>query len=147
MQAALPKLGRAFTFPASKTAGAAAACMNRILPAHNETGSHFSTDLKGGVKMLDQRTIEIVKSTAPVLKQNSEAIGKRFYQLLFGNHPELSNLFNQTNQKRGIQQKSLAHSVYVSGEHIDQLESIQPIPHELPISIGRSESYRNSTPS
>ncbi|GGA42495.1 flavohemoprotein [Kroppenstedtia guangzhouensis] len=77
--------------------------------------------------MLDQRTIEIVKSTAPVLKQNSEAIGKRFYQLLFGNHPELSNLFNQTNQKRGIQQKALAHSVYVSGEHIDQLESIQPI--------------------
>lgn len=77
--------------------------------------------------MLDQKTMEIVKSTAPVLKQNSEAIGKRFYQLLFGQHPELSNLFNQTNQRRGIQQKALAHSVYASGEHIDQLDSIKPV--------------------
>ncbi|OYD06662.1 NO-inducible flavohemoprotein [Paludifilum halophilum] len=77
--------------------------------------------------MMNAQTIEIVKSTAPVLKKHSEAIGKRFYQLLFGNHPELYNLFNQTNQRRGIQQEALAHSVYASGEHLDHLEAIRPI--------------------
>ncbi len=52
--------------------------------------------------MLDQKTIEIVKSTAPVLKEHSTEIGKRFYKLLFTKVPDLYNLFNQTNQKRGI---------------------------------------------
>ena len=77
--------------------------------------------------MLDNKTMEIIKTTAPVLKKNSEAIGKRFYQLLFSNHPELLHVFNHSNQKRGLQQRSLAHSVYVSGEHIDHLEDMKPL--------------------
>ncbi|MDA8351654.1 MAG: NO-inducible flavohemoprotein [Firmicutes bacterium] len=76
---------------------------------------------------MNSQTIEIVKSTAPVLKEHSKAIGKRFYQLLFASHPELYNLFNQTNQRRGIQQEALAHSVYASGENLDHLEAIRPI--------------------
>ncbi|MBH8609022.1 NO-inducible flavohemoprotein [Thermoactinomyces sp. CICC 10521] len=76
---------------------------------------------------MNSRTIQIVKATAPILQKHSEAIGKRFYQLLFGSHPELYNLFNQTNQRRGIQQKALAHSVYAAGEHIDNLDAIRPI--------------------
>ncbi|MCF6134573.1 NO-inducible flavohemoprotein [Thermoactinomyces vulgaris] len=77
--------------------------------------------------MLDAKTMEIIKTTAPVLKENNVAIGKRFYELLFTRHPELLHIFNHSNQKRGLQQRSLAHSVYVSGEHIDRLEDIQPL--------------------
>ncbi|WP_145523989.1 NO-inducible flavohemoprotein [Virgibacillus sp. SK37] len=77
--------------------------------------------------MLDQKTIEIVKSTAPVLKEHSTKIGKRFYKLLFTKVPDLYNLFNQTNQKRGIQQEALAYSVYAAGEHIDNLDAIKPV--------------------
>ncbi|BCU82749.1 flavohemoprotein [Polycladomyces abyssicola] len=77
--------------------------------------------------MIETHSIEIVKSTAPVLQKNSEAIGKRFYQLLFESHPELYNIFNQTNQKRGVQQRALAHSVYICGEHMDHLDAIKPI--------------------
>ncbi|MBU8791869.1 NO-inducible flavohemoprotein [Oceanobacillus caeni] len=77
--------------------------------------------------MLDQKTIEIVKSTAPVLKEHSTEIGKRFYKLLFTKVPDLYNLFNQTNQKRGIQQEALAYSVYAAGEHIDNLDAIKPV--------------------
>ena len=77
--------------------------------------------------MLDQKTIEIVKSTAPVLKEHSNEIGKRFYELLFTKVPDLYNLFNQTNQKRGIQQEALAYSVYAAGEHIDNLDAIKPV--------------------
>ena len=77
--------------------------------------------------MLDQKTIDTVKSTAPVLKEHSESIGKRFYELLFTKVPDLYNLFNQTNQKRGIQQEALAYSVYAAGENIDNLDAIKPV--------------------
>lgn len=74
--------------------------------------------------MLNAKTIEIVKSTAPVLKEHRHEIGKRFYELLFTKAPELYNVFNQTNQKRGLQQDALANGVYAAGEHIDNLDTI-----------------------
>lgn len=77
--------------------------------------------------MLDEKTIKTVKETAPVLKEHSNEIGKRFYQLLFKKVPDLYNLFNQTNQKRGIQQEALAYSVYAAGENIDHLEAVEPV--------------------
>ena len=77
--------------------------------------------------MLDAKTIEIVQSTAPVLKEHSNAIGKKFYELLFSKAPDLYNLFNQTNQKRGIQQEALGFAVYAAGEHITNLEAIKPV--------------------
>ncbi|RCO08854.1 NO-inducible flavohemoprotein, partial [Bacilli bacterium] len=48
-------------------------------------------------------------------------------ELLFTKVPDLYNLFNQTNQKRGIQQEALAYSVYAAGEHIDNLDAIKPV--------------------
>ena len=77
--------------------------------------------------MLDSKTIEIVQSTAPVLKQHSEQIGKKFYELLFAKAPDLYNLFNQTNQKRGLQQEALGYAVYAAGEHITNLDAIMPV--------------------
>ncbi|KKB72235.1 MULTISPECIES: NO-inducible flavohemoprotein [Bacillus] len=77
--------------------------------------------------MLDKETIQIVKSTAPILKEHSQEIGKRFYELLFSKVPELHNMFNQTNQKRGIQQEALAYAVYAAGENIDHLEALEPV--------------------
>ncbi|MBT2664771.1 NO-inducible flavohemoprotein [Bacillus sp. ISL-4] len=77
--------------------------------------------------MLDAKTIEIVQSTAPVLKEHSKPIGKRFYEILFSKAPDLYNLFNQTNQKRGIQQEALGYAVYAAGEHISNLEAIKPV--------------------
>ncbi|RKQ37596.1 NO-inducible flavohemoprotein [Oceanobacillus halophilus] len=77
--------------------------------------------------MLDDKTVEIVQSTAPVLKEHSKEIGLKFYELLFSKAPELYNLFNQTNQKLGIQQEALAYSVYAAGEHITNLDAIMPV--------------------
>lgn len=50
--------------------------------------------------MLDNKTIEIIKSTVPVLQQHGETITGRFYDRMFQDHPELLNIFNQTNQKK-----------------------------------------------
>ncbi|MEM5593514.1 hypothetical protein AAHH67_20050 [Niallia circulans] len=49
--------------------------------------------------MLEEKTILIVQSTAPILKEHSKEIGLRFYKLLFEKAPDLYNIFNQTNQK------------------------------------------------
>ncbi|WP_286231678.1 NO-inducible flavohemoprotein [Neobacillus mesonae] len=81
--------------------------------------------------MLDQKTIEIVKSTVPVLEQHGEAITTKFYQLMFGNHPELLNIFNHANQKQGRQQRALASAVYAAAAYIDNLEAILPVVKQI----------------
>jgi|SRR5690625_769211 len=75
---------------------------------------------------LDSQTIDIVKSTVPILEERGDEITSRFYQLMFENHPELKNIFNQTNQRKGDQSKALANTVYAAAAHIDQLEAILP---------------------
>jgi nitric oxide dioxygenase len=77
--------------------------------------------------MLQARTIEIIKSTVPVLEIHGEAITSRFYQLLFTKHPELLNIFNHANQKKGRQQAALANAVYAAAANIDKLEMIIPV--------------------
>ncbi|MEH7305135.1 NO-inducible flavohemoprotein [Neobacillus drentensis] len=81
--------------------------------------------------MLDQQTINIIKSTVPVLEKHGEAITTRFYQLMFGNHPELLNIFNHANQKQGRQQKALAGTVYAAAMYIDNLEAILPVVKQI----------------
>jgi len=81
--------------------------------------------------VLDQKTIEIIKSTVPVLEKHGETITTRFYQLMFGNHPELLNIFNHANQKQGRQQKALAGTVYAAAMYIDNLEAILPVVQQI----------------
>ena len=81
--------------------------------------------------VLDQETRDIVKSTVPVLKEHGTAITKSFYRLMFENHPELKNIFNQTNQRKGDQQKALANTVYAAALHIDNLEAILPVVKQI----------------
>lgn len=81
--------------------------------------------------MLSAKTIEIVKSTVPVLEKYGKDITTRFYQLLFSNHPELKNVFNQTNQRQGKQQTALANAVIAAAANIDQLEVIIPVVKQI----------------
>ncbi|MDQ0970399.1 nitric oxide dioxygenase [Neobacillus niacini] len=81
--------------------------------------------------MLDKKAIDIVKSTVPVLEKHGEAITTRFYQLMFGNHPELLNIFNHANQKQSRQQKALASAVYAAAKYIDNLEAILPVAKQI----------------
>ncbi|GIM46436.1 flavohemoprotein [Collibacillus ludicampi] len=76
--------------------------------------------------MLRAKTLEIVKSTVPVLEQHGKEITTHFYKMMLGNHPELLNIFNHANQKQGRQQTALANAVYAAAAHIDNLEAIMP---------------------
>jgi nitric oxide dioxygenase len=76
--------------------------------------------------MLAQKTIDIIKSTAPVLEVKGTEITTVFYKKMFFNHPELLNVFNHANQKQGRQQTALANTVYAAAQNIDRLEVLLP---------------------
>lgn len=76
--------------------------------------------------MLKQETVQIIKSTVPVLEVHGVAITKTFYKNMFEAHPELLNIFNHANQEKGRQQTALANAVYAAAAYIDNLEAILP---------------------
>jgi nitric oxide dioxygenase len=76
--------------------------------------------------MLSQETINIIKSTVPVLEQHGKTITTVFYKNMFEAHPELLNVFNHVNQSQGRQQTALANAVYAAAANIDNLGAILP---------------------
>lgn len=76
--------------------------------------------------MLSQETINIIKSTVPVLEEHGNTITTVFYKNMFAEHPELLNIFNHANQSQGRQQTALANTVYAAAANIDNLEAIVP---------------------
>jgi nitric oxide dioxygenase len=71
---------------------------------------------------LTQRTIDVVKSTAPVLQQNGELLTRHFYERMFRENPEVAPLFNRSNQASGNQQRALAGAICAFAANVDQLE-------------------------
>ena len=73
-------------------------------------------------------TIQIVKATAPVVKEYGKAITERMYEIAFNERPEFRRFFENTHMKseeEGKKQASkLAASVYAYATHIDQLENL-----------------------
>ncbi|MBB3068649.1 nitric oxide dioxygenase [Paenibacillus baekrokdamisoli] len=92
---------------------------------------HMLIQESEGIMMLNEQTIQVIKSTVPVLEIHGTAITKRFYERLFTSHPELLNIFNHANQKQGRQQAALANAVYAAAVHIDKLEAIIPVVKQI----------------
>lgn len=72
--------------------------------------------------MLDDRTIQIVKSTAPVLQEHGETLTRHFYKRMFAHNPEVAPFFNPANQSAGKQQRALAGAIAAYAANIDNLE-------------------------
>jgi nitric oxide dioxygenase len=70
--------------------------------------------------------INRVKATAPVLAEQGAAITQHFYRRMFAKHPDLKNIFNQTNQKSGVQAETLARAVWAYAANIDNLAALGP---------------------
>ncbi|SFE71702.1 NO-inducible flavohemoprotein [Alteribacillus iranensis] len=80
---------------------------------------------------LNPKVIEIVKATAPILEERGAEITTHFYKRMFKNNPELLNVFNQTNQKKGRQPEALANTVLAAAKNIDQLETLLPVVKQI----------------
>ena len=76
--------------------------------------------------MLSQKTIDIVKSTVPALKEHGLEITTKFYKTMFENNPEVKSMFNMDKQESGAQPKALAMTVLAAAQNIDNLEVLLP---------------------
>lgn len=77
--------------------------------------------------MVSQKTIEIVKATAPILKEKGTEITTRMYELMFTARPEYKLGFETSFMKQldgGSQAQKLAASVYAYAIHIDKLDEL-----------------------
>ncbi|MGD1712282.1 globin domain-containing protein [Hydrocoleum sp. CS-953] len=75
--------------------------------------------------MVSQKTIDIVKSTAPILKKEGKQITTRMYEIMFEKHPEVKSQFNMSAQADGSQPAKLATAVYAYATHIDDLPALK----------------------
>lgn len=81
--------------------------------------------------MLNEQEKTIIKETVPVLQEKGVEITSFFYNRMFTQHPELRNMFNQTNQKKGLQSTALAQSVLAAAMNIEDLTRILPVVKEI----------------
>lgn len=81
--------------------------------------------------MLDQKTIDIIKSTVPALKTHGVEITKTFYKNMFEQNPEVKALFNMDKQASGEQPKALAMSILAAAQNIDNLPAIMPVVNKI----------------
>lgn len=72
--------------------------------------------------MLNERIIQTVKSTAPVLEEHGETLTRHFYKRMFKHNPEVAPFFNPANQTAGKQQRALAGAIAAYAANIDNLE-------------------------
>ena len=74
---------------------------------------------------ISQQTVEIVKSTAPILKQHGQKITTRMYEIMFHQYPEVKKQFDMSAQANGTQPAKLAAAVYSYANHIDDLDALK----------------------
>jgi nitric oxide dioxygenase len=80
--------------------------------------------------MLSTTSRPVIESTLPLVGANIQLIAERFYQHLFGAHPELlDGVFNRGNQADGAQQQALAGSV--AGFATALLRTPEQVPERL----------------
>ncbi|MDD0813793.1 NO-inducible flavohemoprotein [Curvibacter sp. HBC28] len=95
--------------------------------------------------MLNTVTRQLVKATAPVLKEHGVTLTRHFYARMFQHNPELREVFNQGHQRGGSQQEALAMAVAAYAEHIDHPEVLMPVLERVAakhVSLGiRPEHY------
>ncbi|MEN9518176.1 MAG: hypothetical protein RLZZ381_764 [Cyanobacteriota bacterium] len=74
---------------------------------------------------ISQHTIDIVKSTAPIIKEHGKTITSRMYEIMFEAHPEVKAQFDMSAQANGTQPTKLATTVYAYATQIDNLGALK----------------------
>lgn len=67
---------------------------------------------------LSEKTMEICKSTAPVLVEHGEIVTAKMYEILFSNYPETREFFGEAPEE---QHKILAGAIVAYASNIDNL--------------------------
>lgn len=75
--------------------------------------------------MMTKNQEQIIQSTLPIVAENLSIIVEKFYSLLLTDNPGLKNVFNATNQKTGLQSRSLTNSIAAFAMNYNNLGAIQ----------------------
>lgn len=75
--------------------------------------------------MLTDHTMQVIKSTIPLLEEAGTAITDHFYRRLFEHNPELKNIFNMSNQQSGRQKTALFNAIAAYAKNIDNLPALK----------------------
>ena len=76
--------------------------------------------------MLSQETINIIKSTVPVLEQHGKTITTVFYKNMFEAHPELLKYLQPCQSITRASTKRTCKPVYAAAAKIDNLGAVLP---------------------
>jgi len=71
---------------------------------------------------MTENTKEIIKLTAPLLKERKDEITETMYEILFEKYPETKVLFEDATDD---QPKKLANAIYAYASNIDKLDNLQ----------------------
>lgn len=71
--------------------------------------------------MLDSRTIQVIKSTIPLLESAGPVLTTHFYERMFKHNPELKDVFNLAHQHSGGQPVALFNAVAAYAKNIENL--------------------------
>jgi nitric oxide dioxygenase len=71
---------------------------------------------------MTQETINIVKQTAPLIKEKKEEITTTMYKIMFTKYPKVKEMFKDATPD---QYKKLANAVYAYAANIDKLENLK----------------------
>lgn len=106
-----------------------------MIDSHSNFRQNINMYLKCNFKkvtiMLSQSTIDIVKSTAPLIAEAGPSLTAHFYDRMFKHNPELKNVFNMTNQETGSQREALFNAVYGYAANIDNIEVLLPVVEKI----------------
>jgi nitric oxide dioxygenase len=95
--------------------------------------------------MISAASRPYIDASVPVLRAHGVAITTAFYQNIFAELPELTNLFNMGNQANGSQQQSLASAVFAYAANIGNPGALGPVIERIVhkhVSVGiRAEHY------
>lgn len=81
--------------------------------------------------MVSQKTIEIVKSTAPLLKKHGQQITTRMYEILFQKYPDVKHKFDMSAQANGSQPVKLATAVYSYADQIEKTSALKSMVEKI----------------
>lgn len=79
------------------------------------------------VVLLPHEQREAIRASLPLVTAHATEITGRFYERLFGAHPQLRNLFNLGNQASGEQKQALAGAVYAYAKHGGDPDALGPL--------------------
>jgi nitric oxide dioxygenase len=95
--------------------------------------------------MISDASRPYIDASVPVLREHGLTITRLFYSNMFGMHPELTRIFNMSNQANGAQQQSLAAAVFAYAANIGNPAALGPVVQRIVnkhVSVGiRAEHY------